>query len=261
MKILKVLFCIFISFCIFAIIGCNKTNELKAIKNRGIILVGTTGDYRPMSYFEADKNEYIGFDIALAEDLAKKLGVKTRYVHTSWQTLMEDTVNRKFDVALSGITITEARKKNALMSNGYLTNGKTILCRSEDKDKYTSLEAVNNPKVRVMENPGGLNEKFALENLPNAKLIIHPINEEIPELIAIGAADVMITEVMEARYYSQKDKRLSAPIADFPFTQGEIGMLIPKENVKLLEYVNNFLKEQKNNNRINELIQKYIYNN
>ena len=57
------------------------------------------------------------------------------------------------------------------MSEGYLKNGKTVLCRAEDADKYISLEAINHPEVRVMENPGGLNEKFARENLPDATLI------------------------------------------------------------------------------------------
>ena len=54
-----------------------------------------------------------------------------------------------------------------------------------------------------MENPGGLNEKFARENLPDATLIIHDVNQEIPGLIASGEADVMITEIMEAGYYGQ----------------------------------------------------------
>ena len=56
-----------------------------------------------------------------------------------------------------------------------------------------------------MENPGGLNEKFARENLPDATLIIHDVNQEIPGLIASGEADVMITEIMEAGYYVGQD--------------------------------------------------------
>lgn len=49
-----------------------------------------------------------------------------------------------------------------------------------------------------MVNPGGLNEEFAHANLPDATLIIHDVNQEIPSLIAEGEADVMITEMMEA---------------------------------------------------------------
>ena len=50
-----------------------------------------------------------------------------------------------------------------------------------------------------MVNPGGLNEKFALANLTHAQIIVHQKNEEIPSLVAEGEADVMITEITEAR--------------------------------------------------------------
>ena len=69
------------------------------------------------------------------------------------------------------------------MSIGYLGNRKTVLCWAEDADKYISLEAINQPEVRLMENSGGLNEKFARDNLPNATLIIHDIIRKFPVLL------------------------------------------------------------------------------
>ncbi len=145
------------------------------------------------------------------------------------------------------------------MSEGYLENGKTVLCRAEDADTYTSLEAINRPEVRVMENPGGLNEKFAREKLPDATLIIHDVNQEIPGLVASGEADVMITEIMEAGYYVGQDSRLAAPLIYEPFTNGQLGALMPKGSEDLLDYVNTFLKEEKDSGRIDELADKYIY--
>ena len=56
---------------------------------------------------------------------------------------MEDTLSGKFDLALCGITVTEARKEQALMSDGYLTNGKTILTRAEDAGLYE----LRNPEI------------------------------------------------------------------------------------------------------------------
>ena len=48
------------------------------------------------------------------------------------------------------------------MSDGYLCNGKTILCRSDEADRYQSLGDIDRSEVRVMVNPGGLNEKYGL---------------------------------------------------------------------------------------------------
>ena len=236
-----------------------SAGALDTIRARGVLRVGTAGDYQPMSYLDPASGQYVGFDAELAEDLAAYLGVELEYVETSWPTLMEDTLAGNFDLAICGITITEARQEQALMSIGYLGNGKTVLCRAEDADRYTSLEAINRPEVRVMENPGGLNEKFARENLPNATLIIHDVNQEIPGLVAAGEADVMITEIMEAGYYVGQDSRLAAPLIFDPFTRGQLGVLMPKGSEDLLALVNAFLTEELESGRIDELAEEYIY--
>ena len=135
---------------------------------------------------------------------------------------------------------------------------KTSLCRREDAGQYTSLETVNRPDLRVMVNPGGTNERFARENLPDVNLLIHDFNREIPGLIAAGKADIMITEVAEAGYYAGMDGRLAAPLIDEPFTHGEQGILMPEGSEDLLEYVNAFLRKEKESGRIDALAEKYF---
>ena len=239
--------------------GTARPDALSSVRQRGVLRVGTTGDYKPMSFREPATGKYWGFDAALAEELANHIGVKLEYIHTTWPTLMRDTLDRKFDLALCGITITEERKQRALMSDGYLGNGKTVLCRAEDANRYTTLAAIDRPEVHVMENPGGLNEKFARKHLPHAILIIHPVNEEIPGLIASGKADVMITEIMEAAYYCSKDRRLAAPLLAAPFTRGELGALLPPGNETLLVYFNGFIRDARRSGLLDELQARYLY--
>jgi cyclohexadienyl dehydratase len=224
------------------------------------LLVGTTGDYRPLSFREAD-GTYWGFDIEMAEEIAKHLGVKAAFVPTSWPTLTADVTAEPptFDLAIGGITITEARKETMLMSEGYLANGKTILCRASEAERFKSLDDIDRPEVRVMVNPGGLNEKFAKENLTHAQIIVHPKNEEIPMLIAQDnlTADVMITEITEAPYYIKTDARLAAPLIDQPFTHGEIGVLMKKGQADLLLKVNEVIKAMKADGSLRRLHEKY----
>ena len=252
---------IIVLLCLAAAFTAAAAESLtpEEITQRGILKVGTAGDYAPMSWLNPETGLYEGFDAELTEDLAEKLGVEIEYVQTSWPTLMEDTLAGKFDLAICGITITDARKEQALMSDGYLGNGKTILIRAEDTEKYKTIEDINRPEVLVMENPGGLNEKFAKENLPDATLIIHSPNDEIPGLIAEGEADVMITEIMEAGYYVGKDERLAAPLIYEPFTHGQLGVLLPPDAEYLLAYVNVFLAEEQESGRLDELAEEYIY--
>jgi len=232
--------------------------KVAEIVQRGTLLVGTTGDYRPLAFCEPD-GTYWGFGIEVAGEIAKSLGVDVQFVKTSWPTLTADVLAepQMFDLAIGGITITDTRKETMLMSEGYLANGKTILCRASEAERYTSLADIDKPEVRVMVNPGGLNEKFANENLTHATIIVHQKNEEIPTLIAEGEADVMITEITEAPYYVQTDSRLAAPLLDKPFTHGEIGVLMQKDQEDLLQMVNNAIQKMKQDGTLRCLHEKY----
>lgn len=233
-------------------------SKVDEIQQRGTILVGTTGDYRPLSYLDPQTNTYWGFDTDLTEIIAKDLGVEVCYVPTSWPTLTEDMLNDTlFDMAVCGITVTDARKEIMLMSEGYLSNGKTILCRKDEADRFTCLADIDQPDVVVMVNPGGMNEKFAHENLAKAKIVVHQRNEEIPQLVAEGQANIMITEIVEAPYYVQEDERLAAPLLGKPFTNSQIGVLMRKGDEDLLKRVNCIIDSCKADGTLKRLYEKY----
>ena len=236
-----------------------RQTTVERIKQRGKVVVGTTGDYRPLSFCEPATGEYWGFGIEMAKEIAGQMNVGIVFAKTSWPTLSADVLAspQLFDFAIGGITITEARRETMLMSEGYLANGKTILCRSTEASRFQSLADIDRPEVRVMVNPGGLNEKFANENLKNSTIIVHQKNEEIPSLVAQGAADVMITEITEAPYYVQTDSRLAAPLLDKPFTHGEIGVLMQKGQEDLLQVVNNVIRRMKADGSLKRLHEKY----
>lgn len=273
MRLRKYLILVVILLCGSASLGClmlgtisctathavvDKQQTVDRIQKRGYLLVGTTGDYRPLSFREPDGN-YWGFGIEMAGKIAERLGGGIQFVPTSWPTLSADVMAepQTFDLAIGGITITETRREMMLMSDGYLANGKTILCRAEEADRYKSLADIDKPEVRVMVNPGGLNEKFAQQNLTHATIIVHQKNEEIPSLIAEGEADVMITEITEAPYYVQTDTRLAAPLLNEPFTNGEIGVLMRKGQEDLLQLVNNVIHQMKSDGSLRQLHEKY----
>ena len=263
--VLAAIFCIS-SACITTCCSSSDDNHvvetqqptIQRIQERGELLVGTTGDYRPLSYREAEGN-YWGFGIEMAEKIAERIGVGIEYVQTSWPTLTADVLTepQTFDLAIGGITITDTRKETMLMSDGYLANGKTILCRSTEADRYKTLADIDKPEVTVMVNPGGLNEKFANENLIRANIVVHQKNEEIPTLVAEGAADVMITEITEAPYYVQTDARLAAQLLNAPFTHGEIGVLMQKGQDDLLALVNSVIAKMKADGTLRQLHEKY----
>lgn len=235
-----------------------QARSLEAIKNSGKLLVGSTGDYKPMSYLNKETGKYEGFDAEMAASLAKKLGVELVYVPTTWKTLQADTLADKFDVALCGITVTDARKEVMAMSDPYLTFGKTVLVTKSKEAQFKSLDDVNQPSVRVMYNPGGTNEKFAKESTPKAQLIMHEQNAEIPGLVGEGKADVMITETMEAVRYVKDNPKVAAPLVDKPFTQNHFGVLMKKDYPDLLKAVNDWMAGIKADGTMDKWENQYI---
>ena len=129
--------------------------------------------------------------------------------------------------------------------------------RADEADRFQSQADIEKPEVRVMVNPGGLNEKFANENLTHATIIVWQKNEEIPNQVTEGNADVMITEITEAPWYVQNDPRLAAPLIENPFTHGEIGVLMRKGQDDLLVLVNAVIAQMKADGTLRQLHEKY----
>jgi cyclohexadienyl dehydratase len=185
---------------------------LAAIKADGTLRVGLTGDYAPFSLRGPD-GKISGADVTMAESLAKALGVKLVIVPTTWKTLKDDLVADKYDVGMGGISVTPDRAAVGDYSVAVSHDGKRPIVRCADKDKYTTLAAIDKPEVKLIVNPGGTNERFAKANLTHATLEVFPDNKTIFEQIAAGKADVMVTDGAEADYQSRRHPGVLCPAA------------------------------------------------
>ncbi|MDE2362481.1 MAG: transporter substrate-binding domain-containing protein [Hyphomicrobiales bacterium] len=176
---------------------------LDRIVARGVLRVGTTGDYKPFTYRNPDTGKFEGFDIDQAEALAAAMGVKAEFVPTAWPNLAADFAADKFDIAMGGVSITLDRARKGYFSLPYLHEGKTPIARCADKTRYETLAEIDRPGVRVIVNPGGTNERFARAHIKTAPIQVFPDNRTIFDEIAAGHADVMMTDVSETKYQSK----------------------------------------------------------
>lgn len=195
-----------------------------SVQRTGVLRVGMTGDYPPFS--DDRGGELQGLDVQLALALGKQWGVEVVFVRTSWPALMGDLARRRFDVALSGISITAERSRQAGFSVPYLFDGKTPIARREDAARFSSLAQIDRPGVRVIVNPGGTNERFVREHLRRAEIVVHPDNRSIFQEIIAGRADVMITDGVEVRLQTRRHPELVGTMAT-PFTQSGKAILLP----------------------------------
>jgi len=199
---------------------------LAGLRRAGVFRVGTTGDYAP---FSSDAGGVLrGLDLDLARDLAGALGLRPVFVPTSWPGLMADLRAHRFDLALSGITVTAERAREAAFSLAYLQDGKTAISRRTDVPRFGTLAAIDQPGVRVIVNPGGTNERFVRERLRHAEIVLHPDNRTIFTALAEGRADVMFTDGIEVRLQARRDPRLAGTLAA-PLTRAGKAVLLPRD--------------------------------
>ena len=166
----------------------DKPSRLDMIISRGEIRVGTTGDYAPFSWFDAGSGQYSGIDIDMAGDLAAALGVKLLLVPTTWPSLVDDFRADKYDVAMSGVSISLKRQTLGFFSLPYHSGGKTPITLCSKVANFNTLAKIDQSTTRVVVNPGGTNFRFATTRLSRANVrtfgdnqtIFSEISEAIP---------------------------------------------------------------------------------
>ena len=240
-----------------ASINIHHSPILENIRDTKTIRVGTTGDFMPFSYSVDSINGYGGVDIEMARDLAKSLGVQVKFVETSWPTLLSDLKAGKFDIGMSGITITEARQEQAFFSIPVYSSGKAAITRDENASAYNSIEAINSKNVLVIFNPGGTNESFARANFPKATLIENEDNLSIFQKLVDGEADVMVTDAVETLMQEQIHPELEAVNTQKTFNSFDFGYLIEKDSI-FKNTIDNWLKSRKEDSLVQQLLKKEI---
>ncbi|CAD5200727.1 transporter substrate-binding domain-containing protein [Pseudomonas sp. FEN] len=232
-----------------------SNNRLDRIVQQGVLRVGTTGDYKPFSYRNADA--FIGLDIELAEGLAASLGVKLELVPTTWPTLMGDLQADKFDLAISGISVNMERQKLAFFSQPYQRDGKTPITLCSRQQDFQTLAQIDRPDVRAIVNPGGTNEKFARANLKHAQILVHGDNVTIFQQIVDGKADLMMTDAVETRVQQKLHPQLCAVHPEQPFDFSEKAVLLPRD-VVLKQYVDQWLHQDMESGRFARRLETWL---
>jgi len=217
----------------------DQSPMLDRIREGGVLRVGTTGDYTPFSLLRRD-GTYEGADIGMAHDLAQRLGVRIKFVPTVWVRLLDDFLAEKFEIAMGGVTITEARAERAFFSLPTFVHGKRPLCRAEDRDRFTSVAAIDQPGVRVIANPGSANEAFARANFKRAAVTIHHDNASVFDEIVAGRADVMVTDGLEVDHQAHLHPELCAAPVTEPFTRLEKAYMFARD-AAMKTYIDDWL--------------------
>jgi cyclohexadienyl dehydratase len=248
----------------------NLTSILDKIQSRGYLKVGTTGDYKPFSYKVTDRTAlpatpainktYIGADIDLAQALSNSLSLPQpiEFVPTIWSNLTTDLAAEKFDIAMSGVSITLIRAQKGFFSNAVLRVGKAACVRCADLARFSSLAAIDMPGVKVAVNPGGTNEAFDRANLKSATIVLVQDNNAVYQAVINGEADAMISDIIEVELQVRLHPDVLCIVnPDQAFTFEELGYLVARD-VVWKQYLDTFVHIQLGNGNWNRTLEKWM---
>ena len=260
MKSLRYVLVLLVILCVCLATGAiaAEKSRLDVILERGYILVGTTGDYKPFSYLNPTTGNYEGHDIDAAKKLAEALGVEVLFVKTTWKTLVEGILKGRYDIAMCGITRTLSRQKQVGLTDPYIKVGKSSLIRKADEERFKTLADIDQPGVKIGVNPGGTNEKFVRANIKQAEIVVIPKNLDIPDKIAASEVDVMITDNVEAMLVAGNRPELYAVSPDKTFTKDDFGYMLPRDDWTFFNWLNLWIHQMHDKGEFQKLKEKWI---
>lgn len=148
-----------------------------------ILRVGTSGDYAPFSL------DGVGFDIDVAQRMASDLGLRIEWVEFRWPELRARLLAGDFDIAMSGVTWRPERAVHGWMSRAVAQGGPCWI-------------GARTPASLAV-NRGGILERWAREQFPDARIRSVDDNRSLPGLLAGGEVEAIVSDSFELPQFAR----------------------------------------------------------
>lgn len=255
-----------------SLVGCSSgSNEeegtvekLQQIKDAGVLVVGTSADYAPYEFHKQidGEDKIVGFDITMAEEIAKDLGVKVEYKDMDFDGLLGALEAEKVDIVLSGMTPDEERKKSVDFSELFYEDSNVCIVKKGKEDSIKSEDDLKKLKVGVQS--GTTQADFITGDLgiTSAKQL-----KRMPDLmldLQNGNIDVIVTGKNVANInIGQYDGLAIGKTTVGKEVAESTAAAIKKSNDKvdntsLVESINNTIKRLKDENKMDEYMQEAL---
>jgi arginine/lysine/histidine transporter system substrate-binding protein len=220
----------------------EDTDTLSKIKEKGELTVGLNADYAPYEFhiLENGEDKIVGFDIDIAEEIAKDMGVKLVIKDMEFDSLLSALTGNKLDLIISGMSPTEERKKSVDFSDIYYVAEHGMVVRAEDKDKYKSFSDLKGQKVGAQ--MGTIQADLAKENIEGVDLqLLSNVTELIVGLKA-GKIEALVVELPVAEMIIKNNNELVIAEEKIKDEAGGSAIAIKKDSKEVVEQVNKTVK-------------------
>lgn len=219
--------------------------------------VGTHPTFAPFEFSDQDGN-VIGFDLDVIKAIAKANGDEIQIESMPFDGLIPSLLTGNIDVIISGMTITDARKKRVLFTDGYYDSNLSYLIKKDKADVYTSAEALKGKTVCVQ--IGTTGHAFADTITPGNVKALNNESDAILELSNGGCEAVINDRPVNLYYLKKSNLDTLVDVVDPKFKENvdSFGIAVRKGNNELLEKLNKGLKDLQASGELDKIHLKWF---
>ena len=247
-KLLLALIMLFTTSVFADDINLWKKSTLNKILERGELIVGMEPGYMPFE-MKDKKGRIIGYDVDMAKKMAKEMGVKLKLVPTAWDGIIAGLVTGKYDIIMSGMTITQQRNLKVNFANPYIVVGQTIMMKKGTPAK--NAKDLDKPEYTIATKLGVTGEIATRKFFKKAKIVTFETEADAASEVLNGRAHAMVyDQPYNVLFMSDKGKGKLIHL-DTPLTYEPLGWAIRKGDPDFLNWLNNFLRQMKEDKVLN----------
>lgn len=223
--------------------------ETVVSKNANVLVMGTNATFKPFEYKDGDK--IVGFDVDLAEEIAKSMNAELKIEDMSFDGLLPALESGQIDLAIAGMSVTEDRSKNAFFSDSYYVASQQIVVRidSNIRNKYELVGKTIGVQL-------GTTGDIMARQIKDTKVVQFPAVPNVLQELVSGRIDAAILDNAPAAQYVTSFPNLK--ILDLPLSREPYAIAIKKGNQKLLDQVNQVISEMKEDGRMRKILMKHF---
>lgn len=213
---------------------------LDDVVDRGALRVGFSS-FVPWAMRDK-QGEFVGFEIDVARELAKDMGVELELVPTSWDGIIPALLGKKFDLIIGGMTITPARNLQINFSAPYSRSGLGVVANRELAAGFDDLADFDSGEVTFALRRGATPVNFVQTMLPRANIVQFDDDASARQEVINGRAHAWVASEPEPTFSAlDYPETLFRPM-DEKFAGGSEGIGLRKGDADALNFLNNWVR-------------------
>ena len=227
-------------------------------------MIGTRSGLRERSLRPADERKggqstkFGGFDIDLAREMARELGVAFAPVNTRWTAIIPSLTLGRCDIIISGMSVTEERQEKVSFSEPYMRIGQTVLLNRKLADRVKSYTDLDDPAYSVASKPGTTGEAAVMRFLPKAQYKPFDSEQAAAAAVAAGEVDALVYDRPFNATFIAMNGEQNLVFLDQPFTDEAIAFAIRQGDSDFLNWLNGFLSKLRDDGRYDKIHKKWF---